>query len=158
MDRRQNLVLFLLALLLAGIAAWLEFGLLGDPGPGSSSSSSGERGVAASPTVEPDYYIENFTSTGLDRAGKKYRVIADRLAHYPLDDRALLERPHIIQYDPAGGATRHIHADSGWLYDDDDEVSLSGNVRVIEKPGGGDGGGAVVTSEKMLIRLKGGRG
>ncbi len=151
MDRRQNLVLFVLVLLLAGIAAWLEFGLLGGPG----------RGVAASPTVEPDYYIENFTSTGLDSAGKKYRVIADRLAHYPLDDRALLERPHIIQYDPAGGAARHIHADSGWLYDDDAVVSLSGNVRVIEKPDGdgdGGGGGAVVTSEKMLIRLKGGRG
>lgn len=144
MDRQQNLVLLLLLLLLAGVSAWLQFGLLARP----------EREISAAAANDPDYYIENFTSTGMDRSGKKYRLIADRLAHYPGDDRALLERPHVIQYDPGpGGAPRHIYADSGWLYDDRAEVLLSGNVKVVENHTG-DLGGAVVTSKKMLIRLK----
>ena len=92
------------------------------------------------------------------RSGKKYRVIARRLVHYPGATEALLERPHIIQYAAApGGAPRHIYADSGQLYDDRAEVLLSGNVKVVENDTGdlgGDLGGAVVTSKKMLIRLK----
>ena len=147
MNRRQSLVLFALFLLLAGVSAWLQFGLL----------TGVEREISATAN-EPDYYIENFTSTGMARSGKKYRVIARRLVHYPGETEALLERPHIIQY-AAGpdGAPRHIYADSGRLYDDRAEVLLSGNVKVVENDTGdlgGDLGGAVVTSKKMLIRLK----
>ena len=143
MNRRQSLVLFALVLLLGGVSAWLQFGLL----------TGVEREISAT-TNEPDYYIENFTSTGMARSGKKYRVIARRLVHYPGATEALLEQPHIIQY-AAGpdGAPRHIYADSGQLYDDRAEVLLSGNVKVVENHSG-DLGGAVVTSKKMLIRLK----
>ena len=143
MNRRQSFVLFALFLLLAGVSAWLQFGLL----------TGVEREISTAAN-EPDYYIENFTSTGMARSGKKYRVIARRLVHYPGETEALLERPHIIQY-AAGpdGAPRHIYADSGRLYDDRAEVLLSGNVKVVENHSG-DLGGAVVTSKKMLIRLK----
>ena len=143
MNRRQSFVLFALFLLLAGVSAWLQFGLL----------TGVERKISAT-TNEPDYYIENFTSTGMARSGKKYRVIARRLVHYPGATEALLEQPHIIQYAAApDGAPRHIYADSGQLYDDRAEVLLSGNVKVVENHTG-DLGGAVVTSKKMLIRLK----
>ncbi len=145
MSRRQTLVLFLLLLLLAGVSAWLQFGLLGQPG----------RVISEAQTNDPDYYIENFTSTGMDRLGKKYRLSAERLEHYPHHDGALLTRPHIIQY-RSEGAPRHIYADTGRLYDTD-EVRLSGNVKVVENQSG-DTGRTVVTSEKMLIRLKGGKG
>ncbi len=142
MNTRQTTVLFLLFALLAGIAAWLQFGL----------SASAGRAVSATQNNHPDYYIENFESVGMSRHGRKYRLSAERLEHYPLDRRAALHRPHIIQYQPPA-SPRHIYADSGWLYNDTEEVLLSGNVRVIENP---DAGGTVVTSQKMLIRLKGG--
>ena len=143
MNRRQSFVLFALFLLLAGVSAWLQLGLL----------TGVEREISATAN-EPDYYIENFTSTGMARSGKKYRVIARRLVHYPGATEALLEQPHIIQYAAApDGAPRHIYADSGQLYDDRAEVLLSGNVKVVENDTG-DLGGAVVTSKKMLIRLK----
>ena len=150
MNRRQSLVLFALVLLLGGVSAWLQFGLL--------AGTEREISAATAATVEPDYYIENFTSTGMARSGKKYRVIARRLVHYPGATEALLEQPHIIQYAAApDGAPRHIYADSGQLYDDRAEVLLSGNVKVVENDTGdlgGDLSGAVVTSKKMLIRLK----
>lgn len=142
MDHRQSVVLLLLLLVLAGVSAWLRFGLLADPDPGTISAAANA----------PDYYIENFTSTGLDRAGKKYQITADRLVHHPLDDRALLERPHIIQYHP-DRAPRHIHANAGWLYDDRAEIALSGNVRVIDNPTGAGGGVETITNT-MLVRLK----
>ena len=142
MGNRQNAIIVLLFGLLAGISAWLEFGLLSGPA----------NGIAATDNNEPDYYIENFVSTGMHRPGKKYRVIADRLEHYPVAGRALLHRPHIIQYLPPG-PPRHIYADSGWLYNAESEVLLSGNVRVIENHSGA-AGAAVIGTKKMLIRLK----
>ncbi len=140
MGLRQYLVVAALFALLIGISAWLRFGLLA-PADGAAPAVGGENeGV--------DYYIENFVSTGMDRRGKKYRLSAARLLHYPGDERALLQRPHLIQYHPPR-APRHIHADSGWLGDDGAQLLLSGNVRVIEV------GGARATTNTMRIRLKG---
>ena len=146
MTRRQNAVLLLLFVLLAAVALWLQFGLLARP------ADAGGGGVEKD---EPDYTIENFVSTGMDESGKKYRVIAEHLAHYPLGERALLRRPHIIQY-RTGGAPRHIYAESGWLYDARAEALLSGNVRVVESQDGDpDRAPAVATGKTMTIRLKG---
>lgn len=56
---------------------------------------------------DPDYYIENFTATGLDKNGKRRFVIkAKRMAHFPDDDTALLDYPQITQYQE-GLAPRH---------------------------------------------------
>ena len=148
MSRQQTLFLFLLLLLLAGVSAWLQFAVLEKFGEEISASAS------ESQSNDPDYYIENFTSTGRDRLGKKYQLSAERLVHYPRDGNALLVRPHIIQY-RSEGAPRHIYADTGQL-NAADEVLLSGNVRVIDDPSGA--GGTVATSQKMLIRLKRARG
>ena len=141
MDIRQNLVLISVFLFLLVLSGWLQFGLLETPEPEISEAEKND----------PDYYIENFVSTGMDKLGKKYRVIADRLVHYPVGDRALLDRPHIIQYD-LNGTPRHIYADSGWLYNNGSRVLLTGNVRVIQSQANEVGG--VATSEKMLIHLK----
>lgn len=142
MERRQTAVIVMLFMLLAAVAAWLRFGLLAPPGGG----------ISATENNHPDYYIENFVSTGTDRLGKKYRIIAERLAHYPLDDRASLEHPHIIQYLPSG-VPRHIYADSGWLYNDAAEVLLFGNVRVVESRSGAATANTT-TAATMLLRLK----
>jgi len=144
-NRRQNGCIVALFALLAGLSAWLQFGLLAPPG-GAAAGAAGD---------QPDYYIEDFVSTGLDRLGERYRVSAERLTHYPLSARALLHRPYIVQYRKQG-APRHIYADSGWLYDNRAEVQLSGNVRVVENASGGLGG-AVATAGTMTVRLGGER-
>lgn len=103
---------------------------------------------------DPDYYIENFTAVGMDERGvRRYVLEAERLVHYPDDDTALLDNPHIIQYEE-GAPPRHTYSESGWISSDGNEVLLTGNVRVIQNAGGGEGSGnTVLTTEKMRIYL-----
>ncbi len=103
---------------------------------------------------DPDYYIENFTAVGMDEKGqRRYVLEAERLVHYPDDDTALLDNPHIIQYED-GAPPRHTYSESGWVSSDGNEVLLTGNVRVIQNPDSTkNSGGSVLTTEKMRIFL-----
>lgn len=127
------------------LSLWLQFGLL------AKSNDT----IPVTKQNDSDYYIEKFTATGADQNGKKYQVIADRMVHYPLEDRASLDNPHIIQYDVIGSdsatAPRHIYAQSGWLYNNQSTVLLNGNVRVIQHKTNGTN---TVAVKKMLIHLK----
>ncbi len=101
---------------------------------------------------DPDYYVENFTAVGMDKEGKRrYILEAERMVHYPDDDTALLDSPHIIQYAP-DKAPRHTYAESGWMSSDGNEILLTGNVRVIQGRASQEAGG-VLTTEKMRILL-----
>ena len=146
MEGRQNILLISLFLLLAGLSVWLQFGLLE---PVDEEISEAEKN-------DPDYYVENFTSTGMDSFGQSYDIISDRLVHYPVGDRVLLDNPVIIQYDTEG-TTRRVSADSGWLYNNRTTVLLTGNVRVTEGVSA-DGAGAIASTKKMIIHLKQDRG
>lgn len=125
-----------------GLSLWLQYGLIEAPAPAPTDANP----------HDPDYYIENFTATGVDTAGsRKYVLEAERLAHYPDDDTALLDNPHIIQYE-AGLPPRHTYAESGWMAPDGEEILLTGNVRVIQGQGADSSG--VMTTRKMRIHLK----
>ncbi len=137
----ENMGVFVLFLALCSLSLWLQFGLYE---PVSSAISELEKN-------DPDYYAENFQATGIDEMGKKYEIIADRLVHFPVGDRVLLDNPHIVQYDLAG-TPRHIYAESGWLYDNRSTILLTGNVRVIQSQT--KSAGAAASSEKMIIHLK----
>ncbi len=141
MDFRQNAALIGVFIMLGIMSIWLQFGLLETP----------ETEISEAEKNDPDYYILDFVSTGMDELGKQYQVIADRMVHYPYGDRALLDRPHIVQFE-LDGTPRHIYADSGWLYNEGSRVLLTGNVRVIQSHTKNVGG--VATAEKMLIHLK----
>lgn len=145
MDNRQNIILISLFVLLISVSVWLQYGLLDDP---RSEISEAEK-------KDYDYYVLNFVSTGMDRYGKKYRIIADRMAHFPYGDRALLDNPHIVQFE-LDNTPRHIYADSGWLYNDSSKILLTGNVRVIQSHTAEVGG--IATAKKMVINLKEERG
>jgi len=145
MNHKENYAVAGLFLTLLFLSIWLQFGLL-DPV---------EQEITELEKNDPDYYSENFQSVGRDDIGKSYEVIADRLVHFPVGDRALLDNPHIIQYDLLG-TPRHIYADSGWLYDNRSTVLLTGNVRVIQSQT--NSVGAAASSEKMIIYLKKKRG
>ncbi len=138
---RENLLPILAFGLMLILTLWMQFVLL--------EKSTNESGEAKN--NDPDYYIENFTSFGVDEDGKQYQLEADRLVHYPVDNKALLDRPHLIQVLAEGGPT-HIYADSGWLFADGSEILLTDNVKVIRTQGGLPGGGA--TTQRMRIKLK----
>ena len=140
LELRQNIILIGVFFALVVLSAWLQFGLLNTP---VSELSEEEKNA-------PDYYIENFVSTGMDAAGKKYELKADRMVHYPFGDRALLDNPHIVQYD-LDDTPRHIYANSGWLYNATSRVLLTGDVRVVQSQT--DTAGGVAMGEKMVIIL-----
>lgn len=130
--------------ILGGLSIWLQFGII-DPE---------QVAFDASARHDPDYYIENFTAVGMDENGqRRYVLEAERMVHYPDDDTALLDNPHIIQYAP-GAPPRHTYSESGWVSSDGDEILLTGDVRVIENPGGQNySGGGIITTEKMRVYL-----
>lgn len=101
---------------------------------------------------DPDYYIENFTATGMDKNGQRRFVIeAERMAHFPDDDTALLDFPHVIEYED-GFAPRHTYADSGWMSSTGDEILLTGNVKiVVEADSRGPGGTMLAKRMRILL-------
>lgn len=124
------------------LSLWLQYGII-------------EEQPIAEDTPErhdPDYYIENFTAVGMDKDGRRrYILEAERMVHYPDDDTALLDSPHIVQFAP-GVAPQHTYSESGWMSSDGNEILLTGNVRVI-RGRGRDGGGGIMTTEKLRILL-----
>ena len=138
---RHNAVLFLALGMLVLLTLWMQFTLV----------EKLEIDEAEIESNDPDYYVEYFTSFGVDQEGKQYQLEADRLVHYPVDNKALLDRPHLIQTDKEGNPT-HIYADSGWLFSDGDEILLTENVKVIRSKGQALGGAA--TTDRMRIKLK----
>ncbi len=138
---RDNLMLAGFLIIFSLLSVWIQFDLLGNPD--STTNALKANG--------PDYYIENLASTAIGENGKKYRIIADRLVHYPVVDRSLLDNPQVMQFD-ADQTLSHTHAETGWLYDNQSTVLLIGNVRVVQSWEGIPR--SVATSEKMTIHLK----
>jgi LPS export ABC transporter protein LptC len=139
-DRHNVVVIGVLTLLIL-LTLWMQFILF-------ERISEDEKELASN---DPDYYIEYFSSFGVDADGKQYELEADRMVHYPLDNKALLDRPHITQYDENSNPF-HIYADSGWLFSDGTEILLTDNVKLIQSQGTGLGGAS--TAKRMRIKLK----
>ena len=131
------------------LSVWLQFGIIEQQ---SVEKFDGDQ------RHDPDYYMENFTAIGMDDEGRrKYIIEAERMVHYPDDDTALLDNPHIIQYEP-GKAPRHTYSESGWMGSDGNEVLLTGNVKVIQGKSPGEtvsdsDAGGVLTTEKLRVLL-----
>ena len=105
-------------------------------------------------TQDPDYYIENFTATGLDKNGKRRFVIrAKRMAHFPHDDTQLFDFPHVTQYEE-GVAPRHTYADSGWMNSTGDEIIMTDNVKVVVEASADNPGGTINTKRLRLLLVK----
>jgi len=139
----ERLLIVTLIAALAGLTFWMQSDLLFEP----------EDEPDFEQRHDPDYYIENFTAVGMDVDGNRQYVLeAARLVHFPDDDTALVDQPHIVQYE-ADRAPVHVYAETGWVSPDGDEVILTGNVRVI-RGRDSSGSGGVTTTEKLRIVLK----
>ena len=102
---------------------------------------------------DPDYYIQNFTATGIDENGNRAFVLqAERMAHFPDDDTALLDNPHLVEYSQEQ-APRHTYADSGWISAGGDEILMTGNVKIVQEADE-RGPGGTINTQKMRIALE----
>ena len=136
-------ILYIAVLAVFGlIGIWLQTGIM-DESPATQSDSD---------PYQPDYYIENFTATGMDENGNRsYILEAERMAHFPHDGTALLDQPHVIEYNP-GLSPRHTYADSGWVSADGDEILLTGNVKIVQEADA-RGPGGTMQAQRMRILL-----
>jgi len=101
---------------------------------------------------EPDYYIHKFTATGRDANGIAYVLEAKRLAHFPDDNTALLDKPKLRQYNE-GELSRTTSSDYGELLEDGTKILLRGNVQVTQ--GATDTAvGSVTSADRMTIKLR----
>lgn len=140
----QKIVFISLFGVLGLLSTWLQFGII-------------EREQVVfdgSQRHDPDYYIENFTAVGMDENGqRRYVLEAERMVHYPDDDTALLDNPHVIKYEE-GVPPQHTYSDSGWISSDGNEILLTGNVRVIQYTGGGNDAGGGLAPQNEIITQK----
>jgi lipopolysaccharide export system protein LptC len=82
---------------------------------------------------DPDFIVEHFTATTLDKTGRpEYRLAARRMTHYPDDETTELEEPRLVQYREEGPPVR-ISAERGTVTKDGEEVRLYGNVIVLRE-------------------------
>ncbi len=101
---------------------------------------------------DPDYTIENFDATVMNREGRRrYTLAAALLVHYGDDGSSDLTQPYLIQYRD-GLSPVQTRADKGWMPKDRHEIVMSGNV---ESAQGRDprGAGGEVHTDRMTILL-----
>ena len=123
MKTRTN-TLFSLALAagLAALTMWLER-MVQAPAGGQPNALE----------HDPDFIVERFTATSLDKTGRpESRLTARRMTHYPDDETTELEEPRLVQFREQGPPVR-ISAERGTVTKDGDEVRLYGNVLVVRE-------------------------
>lgn len=97
---------------------------------------------------DPDYFIENFTVTAMNEHGEpRYKLSAERLVHFPHDQKTRLDRPRLTQFDDDTITT----ADRGFVSGDGKTLLMSGNVRVNRARGNGDSGAEIRTHELKVF-------
>ena len=78
----------------------------------------------------PDYFVERFSQVRLDEKGlPQYSVDSQRMTHFLDDDSTALEKPVFVSHKPDRPVV-NIHADTGRLSTDGEQVHLYGNVEV----------------------------
>jgi lipopolysaccharide export system protein LptC len=120
--RTNTLFSLALAAGLAGLTMWLERTV---QAPVGSQPNSLEH--------DPDFIVERFTATNLDKTGRpEARLTERRMTHYPDDETTELEEPRLVQFREQGPPVR-ISAERGTVTKDGDEVRLYGNVLVVRE-------------------------
>ena len=117
-------ILFPLALLalLALLTLWIE-----------RSVQPPEKKLDGSTRHDPDYILNNFTTTRTDINGNlKYVLSAEEMRHYPDDDTTELKKPHFTQFSVEKPYTK-IESDRGFVSGDGENVQFLNNVVVVRQ-------------------------
>jgi lipopolysaccharide export system protein LptC len=100
---------------------------------------------------DPDYFMENFTVTSMNEAGRPhYFMEAQYMAHFPDDDTTRFVKPHLTIYQedvaPWTVDSEHALATAGGK-----EVHLMGNV-IMQRPDTPEQAGLKLTTKDLLVR------
>lgn len=138
MFERRTLILLLI--LLAAASGWLLYRL-----------GLGERVSTPKPKHDPDYYMENFVQSTMDKDGRlHHRLRAELMLHYPDDDSTELVRPVLEVYNEAP-TPWHIAADKGWISANNKLVLLTGKVHMWQDNAAGQRQFDVVTRDVRIL-------
>jgi lipopolysaccharide export system protein LptC len=107
--------------------------------------------VAKTLRHDPDYFMENFTVTSMNEAGRPhYLMEAQYMAHFPDDDTTRFVKPHLIVFQedvaPWTVDSEHALATTGGK-----EVHLMGEV-IMQRPDTPAQAGLKLTTKDMLVR------
>ncbi|HET9121988.1 MAG TPA: LPS export ABC transporter periplasmic protein LptC [Acidiferrobacteraceae bacterium] len=100
----------------------------------------------------PDYYIEDFRVIEMGVSGRpKYVLRAERMIHYPHQQRTQLQNPQLTEY--GGGPVTHSDADRGWISRDGKHLLMAGHV-TINRGRGTHFTGANIATQRINIHLR----
>jgi len=141
MQSLENITVAFTLLALVGLSLWLDATF--DP-----SNASGE---ATTQSVGEDYYIERVRISGRDENGIRFLLKAERQHRDAESDPAILERPELTQFDEQHGE-RTTTAERGEIKADGSEITLTGNVRIVQEQTT-DRPNTVTETKRLTIRL-----
>lgn len=142
MDKISTSIFYLIAFLITALMIVLNISMYAD-----------EEEVVVDDGAKhlPDYYIEGVKGVMFLETGEKgYELNSDRFVHFPDDNSALLDNPHIIQYLPEE-SPRIIWGENGWINGLGDELLLRNDVKIRQAPFEGKGG---ITADTSQFRVK----
>lgn len=119
---RNNLLIFVVVLLLALASLWLR-GQARDPAPVISEAVVVQH--------IPDFTIEEFDAVAMDVNGQpRQSMRAPKLLHYADDQTATVEQPHLVIYSDETPPWQ-IDAERGWLSADGNTLKLLDKVVAV---------------------------
>jgi lipopolysaccharide export system protein LptC len=106
-----------------------------------------EAKIDGSSRHDPDYILNNFTTTRTDENGElRYRLTALEMRHYPDDDTTELEKPQFERYETDKPFTI-IEGNKGFVSADAETVEFIDDVKVVRQAFNGKGEMVVLTDK-----------
>lgn len=128
----------LLPLVLLAILAMLTFWI-------DYSVQAPEPKIDGSNRHDPDYILNNFTTTRTDENGDlRYRLTAAEMRHYPDNDTTELEQPHFTRFD-IGKPFTLIEGQKGLVSSNGEKIEFQDDVKVLRQAYNGKGEMVVLT-------------
>ena len=128
-------------LALVGLSFWLD----------ATFNPSNTPSEATTQPKGEDYYIEGVRISGRDDNGIRFLLTAQRQHRDAENDPAVLERPELTQFDEQHGK-RTTTAERGEIEADGSELTLTGNVRIVQEQTT-DRPSTVTDTKRLTIRL-----
>jgi len=114
----------------------------------SDTSSSGT--VSETTRRVPDYQVDQIRLVSMEVSGvPAYRLQAETLLHFPSEKWSDLTVPR-MQFYQQNTVNWHVTANKGRVYDEGEDVLLSGNV-ILTRPADSDNGAMMVHTEALLV-------
>jgi LPS export ABC transporter protein LptC len=141
MQSLEKITVAFTLLALVGLSLWLDATF--DP-------SNAPRETTTQPKGE-DYFIEGMRTSGRDENGIRFLLTAQRQHRDAENDPAILKRPQLAQFDEQHGE-RKTTAEYGEIKADGSELTLTGNVRIVQEKTT-DRPNTVTDTNRLTIRL-----